>query len=877
MIIIADEDERRLPSIDARRRVTDIRATECLAPGTQVLEWGFSQKVHDRRISQLIADAILGVRLSSHARSRSLRDNDRARSGALQSEQMARTPLLTRDDLLRAFMLVLQREGIPLEVALRWPALVAQTRISRLEVGGGSTSPGRQAENIAEWCVEYRLRPDWLVHEEVSGSIYRPRRRMVFENFYDDVKADRVRDSHTGAPITEAACFLLDRFTRDPEEGGPWLTLMRQKGMNLHETYYGEPPRPLHQTEHEIRDAWNRASKEVERTRERIMNALEALAKQGLPTYGRRRLIGHRAVRKEVDGQMKTVGYTADPEEASRLQWAAAQIIDGATEYSVFCALTEAGFTNAAGNPIALNSFRNVLRSPRLFGGLRLKTDRRRLHGDSDYAGDLYPQELIYEHGEAPAPGFVAPIEPILPYPVWVDLQVELARRSTKSGPRVKHLASGYLTCGACRGPETAGGVAYHCPKRHLIGIHRVNADRANKIAEDGHRHPTMRIHIVDEVISEVLFAAVDASVNQADLRPTVDLEAIKVSIDAKIAALDARLADNSYMLNLGNISRATYDEWCEEIRQERQVLRGELGQLAPPNPLTLIPEGTTLRDVWPNMSVEQRRRVLDVVIERVVLLPASNIGSRAIVGRLEFVFKDNYEPPADELNALLRDLETRINRRRATNRLSKDVEDRILELHEDGLSTLEIAETLTAEGLSRPSDVAWTTKYLVVVLRRLCGERRVKYVANQRDRSKIPYETRELIVALAEKLENHAAVARELNELGLTRHGDKPWTARSVGGALEVQRNQTRRRSGAPKPVTGLGRRSHLSDATRERIWELHRVEGMSVSAICRWLESAGIKTASGKESWSGSTVYAIVRSLDARDVAVAADSDSS
>lgn len=847
--------------------------------GARVREHGFSRRLHDRRIAQLVADAALGIKSPALMRRDPLRENERALSLAAESGSVSaarRQPLITRDDLMREFAAALSRAGISWEEALTWPAVVAETRISRLEEGT-STAPGRQIRNIAEWCVRHRRRPDWLVHEEVSGSIYRRRRRVAFETFRADLEHDRVRDSVTGQLIDGIACFLLERFTRDPEEGGPWLTLLRQRGMSLYETYYGESPRPLHQTEHEIRDAWNRASKEVERNRERIMDALAALARQGLPTYGRDRLIGHAAVRETVNRREKTVGYRAVPDEAAALQRAIRNIINGSPEYAEYCELREAGFANSEGTLMSLNSFRNVLRSPRLFGGLRLRTDRARIHGDPDYAGDLYPEELIHEPDEAPPAGFTPPIEPIISYPEWVELQLALAARSRKRGPRVKHLASGFLVCSACGGSLVAGGKAYHCPKDHLRGVRRVDADEANKIAHDGKRHPTMRLAVADEVISEVIFASVDAAVAAADLEPKYDLEAVRSRINDQIRELDHRLGDISYMLAEARISRSKYDEWCKQIDGQRESLRKELRELQPTAPIK-IPNGLTLREIWPKLDIERQREITGIVLERIVLTPAANLGSLQTTSRMEFVFRAGYEPPASELAALLDELESSMRRRLAPNRLDAEIEEKIFELHRSGLAPTEISARLREDEVVPPNGGCWDHSYISTVLHRICRERGVEYVANRRDRSKIPYETRELIVAFAKKLNNYAAVARELNALDIATAQGKKWTGRAVLSALAVhEKNRHLGRGKATREsLTTLGRPPHLSEAMRDQIWTMHRLEGMSLGEIAHWLKGKGIKTAHGNEEWSHATLLYIVRSIDtlkAREIAAAAE----
>ena len=189
-------------------------------------------------------------------------------------------------------MTELARAGISFEEALSWPPIVVQTRISRTD-DGGSTAPERQIGMKHTGVSRITAVPP---SSSTRRSVDRCTGAGVVSfsrSSTDDLSHDRVLDPVTGKPIGAIASFFYDRFTRDPEEGGDWLRLLRSKGIDLHETYYGEPPKPLHQVEHEIRDAWNRGSKEVERSRERIMDAFIAKARRGEPTYGAQRMFGH--------------------------------------------------------------------------------------------------------------------------------------------------------------------------------------------------------------------------------------------------------------------------------------------------------------------------------------------------------------------------------------------------------------------------------------------------------------------------------------------------------------------------------------------------------------------------------------------------------
>ena len=831
---------------------------------SHVLESGFSQKISDANAKRLFLDELArqrGMFRRPAAREIRARRHAHAHSRAMPRP---RDPLISFDDVVREYSVALARAGIKFEKTQGWEALLVQTRISRLE-RGTSTSPERQLANIVAWCVQERFRPVALVHEEVSGAIFRKRRRVTFEQAFEDFEHDRIVDPLTGELVKHIACFLFERFTRDPDEGGDWLRLLRRKGIGLYETYYGDEPEPLHRVEHTIRDAWNRAAKEVERHRERVVNALEALARRGLPTYGADNLFGHIRVVDPVSN--KTVGYRADPHARAIIEARARDIIGGASLHAVQCWLNDNGVLNGAGGVWTHAKTERLFRAPRLAGLVRLKTDRARLH-DTSYKGDLYPLQLVYEGGEEPPTDFDPPIEPLIPYPLWCELQDALERRKRKHGPHAKRFASGFLTCSECGDPMIGGtrsGVpVYRCAKRHLNGKTRSKALMRGKIAHDGKRHPVVTCEPTDRLIAELIFAAIDRDIDPQDAVSTIDVESERERLQQQLRVLDERQGDLSHMLFERRITRDRYDEWSNEIDEERRALRATLRELAR-QPAALLAANATLRDLWEEMPLEARRQWIEIVFDKIVIKPAPNIGSLELSARFEFIFREGYEPPSAEVAELAAHVENDYRRRVAPNRISPETEERIYNLYLEGNSTLQIGAILRAERVPTQQGGKWGATVIANVLARACRERGVEYVPNYRDRSRIPLETRELMRGLYLQLRCFAAVGTELNTLGLRRPSGGLWDSNNTRTALL----RFAKVSGIelPPPITRgprTVRPTHLSPAMRETLWHMRRREGKKYSEIAAWLKRRGIETASGKADWGISSIQSIVDAVE-------------
>jgi DNA invertase Pin-like site-specific DNA recombinase len=771
-----------------------------------------------------------------------------------------RDPLITYDDVRAAFRRELAARGIAYEDAQKWEPALVSTRISSLEKGT-SNSPERQLDDIVKWLVEFKLRPAVLVAEEVSGSIYRKGPRVLLDRLHEDVVNRRLRDPETGVEIKRIVCWMYDRYTRDPKECEDWIATMRSCGMHLHESYYGQPPKQLHQAEHEIRAAVAQAAKEVVRLRERVLSELEKKARRGeavsgLWGFGHKRVVGE-------DGRTR---YAAIPVDKTAIEHVVDMIFDGVSYRRVLVWLNDNGFRNAAGNPWCYRNLTVLLRSARLAGLVRLRVDTDRIH-DPTYKGDLFPQELIYDEEEGPDPDFDPPIEPLLPYPRWLQLQEVMDERAPRTGPRTRHFASGFVRCRICEETMQTGGRrgrgdwVYRCARRSL-------RTRPMTGADTGEIHPSIKEEALDMALEELIFAAYERRPDPADSALAAHLEQARERFDSEIAERNTEIANANHMLMKGTISPRQFDRIVDDADAAIAGLKKQRRELAGSEQLRKLPDGVELRDLWQDMPIETRQEWLPIIFESVYLKPARALGTSEVMERLEVTFRPGFEPPANERAAIFAAINAKVKAtaRRPKNllRLPQVALDAVWELHLKKLSPLQIGNRLKAHPDPAVREHYWSHQKVTVLVKRLCEDRGVEYIAYRVDRWKVPSETRELMVELYRSLRSWMAVAHQLNHLGITRAGGGEWDSNYVRETLLRHAAEQGITLPVPKRGPQLGRKSFLPEEMRQKIWRMHHVDGKTYKEIARWLTARGIKTPSGTAEWSKATVMYTVHAVD-------------
>lgn len=291
------------------------------------------------------------------------------------------------------------------------------------------------------------------------------------------------------------------------------------------------------------------------------------------------------------DPSRRAFGHTHDrrrvvEEEAEAIRDAATRVLAGETLSSVVQAWNDRGLRTGTGGPWRVNSLSTLLLQPRLAG-----LDK-----------DLHP---------LPAGMF----PPILDRDTSARLvALHQSRRKGPRRPTRRYLLTGLLRCWRCGGnlrgvPSSHGADLYICPGPPHGGCSgtAVTADRA----EDAIRDRVLGRLDADEVVAA---AARPGHPSGQETGRRAD------TLLAEHRQRSDELAD---MWATGQISRA---EWLAlkraADRRARQV-EAATGLVSKAETLRrLAGTGSTLRRRWPEMTTEERRRVIHAVLDHVEVLP---------------------------------------------------------------------------------------------------------------------------------------------------------------------------------------------------------------------------------------------------------------
>jgi hypothetical protein len=102
-------------------------------------------------------------------------------------------------------------------------------------------------------------------------------------------------------------------------------------------------------------------------------------------------------------------------------------------------------------------------------------------------------------------------------------------------------------------------------------------------------------------------------------------------------------------------------------------------------------------------MTVEERRRILDAVIDQIEVRPAPNLGSLAFADRLTIRFREGYAPPPSEVEELLRIVEADRKPDASRHNSSPQLDERLFEMYRSGSTARQIGAQLRADGVPSP------------------------------------------------------------------------------------------------------------------------------------------------------------------------------
>jgi site-specific DNA recombinase len=364
------------------------------------------------------------------------------------------------------------------------------------------------------------------------------------------------------------------------------------------------------------------AAAEVRRIKRRVNDRLDERAAQGLPAGSR-----YFGYRRGVDdaGQPTLV---IEPSEAESVRWAADAVLSGWSLTNITKELQRRGHHGAHGGRLHPSSVSRMLTSPAMAG-------------------------LRVHRGEIVGPG-VWP--PILTEDMWQAVRAKLAGSRSVHVPANAGDVTGKGRRGAGR-TITAGGVGSRPARKYVItgglarcGVCGAAMVGAAKTLRNGDRRPYLScaqtaggrgcigimLDATEEHVADRLFAELDKPEFLAALG-TDDHAGRRDELARTLSALDAQRAELAGMWAGGSMSTLEWQAARGGLDRREQTLRGELAAI--PAPPRLIDIGD-VRSAWPAMTLDERRELLRMFIDTVVISPATP-GARAFdSGRVDIVWR---------------------------------------------------------------------------------------------------------------------------------------------------------------------------------------------------------------------------------------------
>jgi DNA invertase Pin-like site-specific DNA recombinase len=321
------------------------------------------------------------------------------------------------------------------------------------------------------------------------------------------------------------------------------------------------------------------ARHESEQKSERHRAKTDQLAAAGLPSGGGRRPFGF-----ERDG------VTVRESEAVVIREAVARLLAGESLRGVVEWLAAAGVVTPSGGVWQRRSLRKVLLSPRIAG--------RRQHRGEDVGPAVWPA--------------------IVDEVSWRRVG-RLLRANGRPAPGRKYLLSGLVFCGAC-GQRLVAHPAHG--RRQLSCVRGVEAGGCG------------RVHQAVEPLDLFVVGAVVAVVRRGGLAPAPVDDGVS-PVEARLVEVEARREAMLELLGAGELSPGEWQRLRPGIDAELAELRAST-----PVPVPVVAPSVDLGAEWSSLHLDVQRRLVESVVERVVVAPCGSRGGRFDPGRVMIIWR---------------------------------------------------------------------------------------------------------------------------------------------------------------------------------------------------------------------------------------------
>lgn len=330
---------------------------------------------------------------------------------------------------------------------------------------------------------------------------------------------------------------------------------------------------------------------EVRRLRRRVNDALDHIAAEGRP--GGAHPFGYRNTRNERGEAVLEVV----PDQAEVITWAAGRILAGWSLNAVAAELAARGVPTRHGGRWSHKNVRKMLVSPTVAG---LRVHRGHVVGKGTW-------------------------EPILDEVTHRQLVARLD--NPKHRPGRHYLLSGLAECGRC-GAKLTGRLLHAPGKRtptYWCAKPRGGCGRLSIVAEP------VEQYVVGEFLGALDTDAFASAMSEDEH------EARRAELVAELEAVEAQHVKLAKEWASGDLPAAAWDQARRALDGRKARAQAELASV--PAPAAAV-DLDSLRSDWANMTIDERRTVLDLFIERIEVAPASP-GARTVdLGRISITWK---------------------------------------------------------------------------------------------------------------------------------------------------------------------------------------------------------------------------------------------